>query len=92
MELSIRYDDWKAYAARRSLAAPTTFDGEVLAVVYRLFDRPGEARDRNLYDAVDAIRSRCGHAAVIKGDSINLLGTLDRNDHGFVLGTPSLTK
>ncbi len=122
VELSIRYDDWKAYAARRSLAAPTTFDGEVLAVVYRLFDRlhtrrvalrtvgvvlsgltpadrsptlfdrPGETRARNLYDAVDAIRSRWGHAAVIKGDSINLLGTLERNDHGFVLRTPSLTK
>jgi len=57
-----------------------------------LFDAPTEKRDGRLHDAVDAIRDRWGHAAVVKGDSINLLGQLQQNDYGFVLRTPSLTK
>ena len=57
-----------------------------------LFDAPTEKRDGRLHDAVDAIRDRWGHASVVKGDSINLLGQLQQNDYGFVLRTPSLTK
>jgi len=45
-----------------------------------------------LYDTLDAIRDRFGHAAVVVGKSIELLGHLEQNDYGFVLRTPSLTK
>ncbi len=58
----------------------------------RLFEPPAAQRLRKLHHAVDAIRNRYGHAAVISGKSIALLGRLERNDYGFVLRTPSLTK
>jgi DNA polymerase-4 len=47
---------------------------------------------RRLYRMVDAIRDRYGHAAVVSGKSLELLGRLEQNDYGFVLRTPSLTK
>lgn len=56
-----------------------------------LFADPQE-KPRQLHAAMDAIRDRWGHKAVVSGDSIGLLGGLDQNDHGFVLRTPSLTK
>lgn len=62
------------------------------ASVAQLFDPPQKARDRNLCRALDAIRDRYGHSAVVSGESINLLGELEQNDYGFVLRTPSLTK
>ena len=49
-------------------------------------------RSRSLHETVDAIRDRWGHAAVITGQSIELMGKLRQNDYGFVLRTPSLTK
>jgi len=58
----------------------------------RLFEPAGHARHRRLYNAIDTIRDRWGHAAVVTGKSIELLGRLRQNDHGFVLRTPSLTK
>jgi len=57
-----------------------------------LFEPPSRARRRSLHAAVDAIRDRWGHAAVVTGESAELLGRLERNDDGFVLRTPSLTK
>jgi hypothetical protein len=57
-----------------------------------LFDFEGSDRRQGLYQAMDEIRDRFGHAAVVSGKSIELLGQLDQNDHGFVLRTPSLTK
>ena len=73
-----------------------------VGVVLSRFSRAGEARSlfeprrrersQGRHRAVDAIRSRWGHGAVVSGESIALLGQLDRNDHGFVLRTPSLTK
>jgi len=57
-----------------------------------LFDDPAQTRARHLHEAVDAIRGRWGHAAVVAGDSIDLLGRLRQDDYGFVLRTPSLTK
>jgi DNA polymerase-4 len=56
-----------------------------------LFADP-DAKPRELHAAMDAIRDRWGHKAVVSGDSIGLLGELNQNDHGFVLRTPSLTK
>ena len=58
----------------------------------RLFEPAAEGRTRRLYGAIDAIRDRWGHAAVVSGKSIELLGRLEQNDCGFVLRTPSLTK
>jgi DNA polymerase-4 len=63
-----------------------------LASVGRLFDPPQKAQRRELYQALDAIRDRFGHAALVSGESIALLGQLRQNDYGFVLRTPSLTK
>ncbi len=57
-----------------------------------LFEAHREVRDRRLHGAVDTIRDRYGHAAVVTGKSIELLGRLEQNDYGFVLRTPSLTK
>ena len=122
VELSIRYDDFREQAARRSLPQPTAADDEVLAVAgglldrlyrrrvslrhvgvvlsdfspagneARLFEPPARRRRRSLYAAIDSIRDRWGHAAVVTGRSIELLGHLQQNDYGFVLRTPSLTK
>ena len=57
-----------------------------------LFTGPDRLRRRSLYGAVDRIRDRWGHAAVVMGPSVDLLGRLQQNDYGFVLRTPSLTK
>ena len=57
-----------------------------------LFEPDQLARRRSLCRAVDRIRDRWGHAAVITGESAALLGRLERNDYGFILRTPSLTK
>jgi DNA polymerase-4 len=122
VELSIRYDDWKEYAAARTLPHPTDSEDDAFAVVVQLLERlhrrrvalrhvgivlsrfsraadraelfpaPGEVHRRQLHGAVDRIRDRFGHAAVVMGRSIELLGRLERNDYGFVLRTPSLTK
>jgi DNA polymerase IV len=57
-----------------------------------LFDAgAGEERER-LTRGLDAVRSRFGHAAVVAGPSVRLLGKLEQDRNGFVLRTPSLTK
>jgi len=58
----------------------------------RLFEPPSRHRRRSLYATIDRIRDRWGHAALLRGQSIELLGRLERNDYGFILRTPSLTK
>ena len=56
-------------------------------------DASAPPRDRSdLYRALDAIRDRWGHSAIVQGQSVNLLGELKQNDYGFILRTPSLTK
>jgi len=122
VEVSIRYDDFRQAAARRTLDESTDDDEAVFRVVLDLLERlhtrrvalrhvgvvlsrfvPDSARAtlfeprtsvrrRELHGAVDAIRDRYGHAAVVTGKSIELLGRLEQNDYGFVLRTPSLTK
>lgn len=57
-----------------------------------LFESPLQHRRGQLHQTVDRIRDRFGHAAVVTGSSIDLLGRLEQNDYGFVLRTPSLTK
>jgi DNA polymerase-4 len=62
------------------------------AAAARLFAGRRQTRGRALHDAIDRIRDRWGHASVVSGTSIELLGRLEQNDYGFVLRTPSLTK
>ena len=57
-----------------------------------LFEPAARVRRKDLHRAIDDIRHRWGHAAVITGQSAELLGKLRRNDEGFILRTPSLTK
>ena len=122
VEVSVRYDDWKQFAARRRLERPTSDDAAVTAAVEQLggqllgrrvavrhmgivlsalapdagqgelFPVRAETKRRGLTRAVDTIRDRWGHAALVTGRSIALMGKLERNDYGFVLRTPSLTK
>ena len=57
-----------------------------------LFEPPACEKHRRLDQAVDDIRRRFGHAAVIRGEAAALLGQMPQNDQGFILRTPSLTK
>jgi len=57
-----------------------------------LFDRARRAKAHDIYRVLDSIRDRWGHAAIVTGKSIELLGELRQNDYGFILRTPSLTK
>ena len=122
VELRVRYDDWKQFAARRRLDRPTSDDAAALAMIERLGERllgrrvavrhvgvvlsaltsdegqgelfpvRAETQRSDLTRTVDTIRDRWGHAAVVTGRSIALIGKLEQNDYGFVLRTPSLTK
>ncbi|NBB95213.1 MAG: hypothetical protein GVY16_05680 [Planctomycetes bacterium] len=56
------------------------------AVDMPLFEAAPAARDRRLRQAVDAIRDRYGHAAVVTGRSIDLRGTLERNEDAHANG------
>jgi DNA polymerase-4 len=57
-----------------------------------LFRGAEPARRARLGTALDRIRDRFGHAAVVDGRSIRLLGKLQQDDYGYVLRTPCLTK
>jgi DNA polymerase-4 len=45
-----------------------------------------------LHAAVDAIRDKYGHGAIVAGRAIELIGKLPKDAYGYVLRTPSLTK
>jgi len=57
-----------------------------------LQDRDLEHRELKLLESLDAIRKRYGYSSVVCGRSLNLLGKLPQDDHGFILRTSSLTK
>ena len=57
-----------------------------------LFAVERNARLERLHGALDAIRTKFGHSAVVAGESIALVGKLRQESEGFVLRTPSLTK
>jgi len=57
-----------------------------------LFEGGADVRRGELYRSLDRVRSRFGHASVVAGPSVRLLGKLARDRNGFVLRTPSLTK
>jgi hypothetical protein len=44
------------------------------------------------HSAVDAVRDKFGHGAIVAGRAIDLLNRLPHDAHGFILRTPSLTK
>jgi DNA polymerase-4 len=122
VELTIRYDDWRARSAARSLADPSDDDDVMLdaalgllgrlhtrRVALRhvgivlsnfspaseaatLFEHERRTKAHDIYRALDSIRDRWGHAAIVTGKSIELLGKIRQDDYGFILRTPSLTK
>lgn len=57
-----------------------------------LFAGPRQDRDHRLVEGIDAVRDHYGHAMVVSGRSLHLLGTLAQDRYGFVLRTPSLTR
>ena len=66
--------------------APRKNDGEN--------DHPAKTppeQELSLLHSLDHIRKRYGHSSVICGRSLDLLGKLEQDDHGFVLRTSSLT-
>ena len=52
----------------------------------------GQERAHRLVEGVDAVRDRYGHASLVSGSALHLLGELPQDRNGFVLRTPSLTK
>ena len=69
-------------------------EGEQLSLLDGLGPQAGPARTRllDLEEALDRVRDRFGFASVTGGASLNLVSRLERDRHGFVLRTPSLTK
>jgi DNA polymerase-4 len=52
----------------------------------------GRRDEPEYYRGLDRVRDRFGHASVVAGRSLELLGRLEQDRYGFVLRTPSLTK
>ena len=57
-----------------------------------LFDVRRTARLERLHAALDSIRDKFGHAALVAGASIGLVGEVPQDRYGYILRTPSLTK
>ena len=57
-----------------------------------LFESARDPRLVRLHAALDTIRDRYGHASVVAGASIGLLGRMHQDSRGYVLRCPSLTK
>jgi DNA polymerase-4 len=53
---------------------------------------PDASRLTDLYRALDSVRAKFGHSAVIAGRSVDLMSKLERDSYGYILRTPSLTK
>lgn len=82
---------WKLYARRVTVRfVGTGFsnfeagDGQL-----QLFT---DASLERFHSAVDAVRDKFGHGAIVAGRAIELLNRLPHDAHGFILRTPSLTK
>jgi DNA polymerase-4 len=72
--------------------ALTHFSPRTGAFQLDLFKGEQGAKKVRLGAALDRIRDRFGHASVVDGRSIRLLGKLQQDDYGYVLRTPCLTK
>jgi DNA polymerase-4 len=55
----------------------------------RLFEDESLGR---FHAAMDAVRDKFGHGAIVAGRAIELVGTLPKDAYGYILRTPSLTK
>ncbi|MBV8879723.1 MAG: DNA polymerase IV [Planctomycetaceae bacterium] len=82
---------WKLYTRRVTVRfVGTGFSGfEAGDGQLELFTDESLAR---FHAAVDAVRDKFGHGAIVAGRAIELLNRLPHDAHGFVLRTPSLTK
>ena len=57
-----------------------------------LFDDRDRRRQGDLYRTLDEVRHRYGYGAIVAGRTLELLERMSRDDYGFVLRTPSITK
>jgi DNA polymerase-4 len=57
-----------------------------------LISSVAQDKTHRLVEGLDDVRDRYGHAALVSGRSLHLLGRLAQTRSGFVLRTPSLTK
>ena len=57
-----------------------------------LFDEMRYLKKDRLYRGIDRVRERFGFSALFTGRAVELIKVLDRNEHGFILRTPSLTQ
>lgn len=57
-----------------------------------LFPDADEQRQRRLLEVKDAIRQRFGFTSLLQGDTLPLLGRLERDRENFKLRTPCLTR
>ncbi len=57
-----------------------------------LFDEAAFRKKERLYRGIDRVRERFGFSALFTGRAVELITRLDRNEHGFILRTPSLTR
>jgi DNA polymerase IV len=57
-----------------------------------LIEADGGIRQADLEAGVDRVRDRFGFGSIMGGRSLDLAGKLARDEHGYVLRTPSLTK
>ena len=78
-------------ALRRIGVALTNFSADA-GMQGDLFAAGADVRRDRLYRGLDAVRARFGHASVVAGPSVRLIGQLEQDRNGFVLRTPSLTK
>ncbi len=86
---------WRLYCRRVSLHnLGITLSNFTLADKKQpeLFNYENRLKLEGLYQVLDEVRRRFGYGAIVAGKSIELLKKLPRNDHGFILRTPSLTK
>ena len=82
---------WKLYTRRVTLRHV----GVVLANFCpqaAQMDLFSDHRLRALHEAVDRIREKSGHGAIVAGRAIELLGKVPADSYGYILRTPSLTK
>jgi DNA polymerase-4 len=78
-------------ALRRIGVALSRFSTDA-AAQGELFEAGADLRRGDLTRSLDEVRSRFGHASVVAGPSVRLLGKMKQDRNGFVLRTPSLTK
>jgi DNA polymerase-4 len=82
---------WKLYTRRVALRFVGSGFSNFQAEEGQL-DLFTDADLERFHGAVDAIRDKFGHGAIVAGRAIELLGKLPHDAHGYILRTPSLTK